>query len=51
MFKSIEVGKRNAEVAQLEKEKKSRLEKMELEEECHGILYQLAEDDKDPNGK
>jgi len=51
MFKSIEVGKRNAEAAQLEKEKKSRLEKMELEEECHGILYQLAEDDKDPNGK
>ena len=51
MFKSIEVGKRNAEAAQLEKEKKSRLEKMELEEECHGILYQLAEDGKDPNGK
>jgi hypothetical protein len=44
MFKSIEVGKWNAEAAQLEKEKKSRLEKIELEEECRGIRYQLPED-------
>jgi hypothetical protein len=51
MFKSIKVGKRNAETAQLEKKKKSCLKKIELEVECHGILYQLAEDGKDPIGK